>query len=37
MTGAVTATAKIANMVRALFGSGTRERAFPIYLCREPR
>ena len=37
VTGAATATATIINMVRALFGSGTRERAFPIYLCGEPR
>ena len=34
VTGAATATATatIANMGRALFGSGTRERAFLIYL-----
>lgn len=39
VTGAVTATATatIANMVRALFGSGTRERVFLVYLCGEPR
>lgn len=37
VTGAATATATIANTIRALFGSGTRERAFPIYLCAEPR
>lgn len=37
VTGAATATITIANMARALFGSGNRERAFPIYLCGEPR